>query len=286
MRYIEDMGLRLVNDFIFLYVFGRDEGNALLLDLVNAVLQDADRRPVRSLELKNPARRRDGFWARDSILDILAVADDGSQFDIEMQVSRHPAFINRSLYYWAETYAGQLTSGQEYTTLRPVVCINLIDFVLFPDSNENHHRFIITDARNPEYVLAEDLQIHFVELIKASPRNSYMSKWVTLLENIGMEGFDMSNVVFSGSKIFPEVYRLYERCTQDEQLRLQALARERFQRDRISDLAGARRDGKAEGKTEVARRMLERGMTLDAIADITGLPLEELQILVGEHPAG
>jgi hypothetical protein len=42
MEYIDDMVLRLVNDFVFLYVFGREETKDILTDLVNAVLVDAD----------------------------------------------------------------------------------------------------------------------------------------------------------------------------------------------------------------------------------------------------
>jgi hypothetical protein len=37
MQYIERMGLRFTNDFIFRYVLGREEAKPLLLDLVNAV---------------------------------------------------------------------------------------------------------------------------------------------------------------------------------------------------------------------------------------------------------
>jgi hypothetical protein len=41
MQYIGDMGLRLVNEYVFLYVFGREETKDILKDLVNAVLVDA-----------------------------------------------------------------------------------------------------------------------------------------------------------------------------------------------------------------------------------------------------
>jgi len=51
MQYIERMGLRFTNDFIFRYVLGREEAKPLLLDLVNAVLEDAGCLPIISLDL-------------------------------------------------------------------------------------------------------------------------------------------------------------------------------------------------------------------------------------------
>ena len=41
MHYSEFMALRFTNDFVFRYVFGREESKPMLLDLVNAVLTDA-----------------------------------------------------------------------------------------------------------------------------------------------------------------------------------------------------------------------------------------------------
>ncbi|MBN2526144.1 MAG: PD-(D/E)XK nuclease family transposase [Deltaproteobacteria bacterium] len=41
-------------------------------------------------------------------------------------------FTNRSLYYWAKTYISQMGTGDGYHRLNPVICINVLDFVLFP----------------------------------------------------------------------------------------------------------------------------------------------------------
>ena len=48
--------------------------------------------------------------------------------------------------------------------------------------------------------------------------------------------------------------------------------------------AQGKTEGRTEGRTEVARRMLERGMTLDVIADITGLPENEISAAAKEKP--
>jgi predicted transposase/invertase (TIGR01784 family) len=253
------MGLRLVNDFIFLYVFGREETKNLLLDLVNAVLIDADCPTIQSLELKNPVNLRDSFRGKETVLDLRAVADDNRQFDVEMQVTRHPAFVNRSLYYWSQLYSGELERGQSYVVLRPAVCINLLDFVLFPDTQANHHRFMVSDVKNHERILTEDLQIHYVELTKASARDTKLNQWVELLENAGKEGADM-DVVLSRSYLLQRAYEEFERCTQDDYIRELALSRERFQRDLATDLDYAQRDGLAKGLEQGLEQGIEQGI--------------------------
>jgi predicted transposase/invertase (TIGR01784 family) len=282
------MSLGLTNDYIFRYVFGRPESVPMLLDLVNAVLTDSGSSPVVSLELQNPINTRDTYWAKETVLDIKATAEDKQQFDVEMQVSEDPNFANRSLYYWSQAYARQLERGNKYEELKPVICINLLDFVLFDDTPESHHHFVITDASNHERQLTDDLHIHFVELCKDMHKETPLKWWAELFEKSDVEGADMK-VLLSRGATFAKAYEDLEYCKQDKKMREEAMAREKFLMDQRSRLSSAMKkglaEGKAEGKAEVARRMMERGMTLDAIADITGLSLEELQAFVGEHPA-
>jgi predicted transposase/invertase (TIGR01784 family) len=285
--YTKTMSLGLTNDYIFRYVFGRKESTPMLLDLVNAVLTDAGSRPVLSLELQNPVNPRDASWAKETVLDILAIDEDKRQFDIEMQVSANPYYANRSLYYWSQAYSRQLGKGHEYEELRPVVCINLLDFVLFDDTPENHHHYVITDARDPERQLTDDLHIHFVELCKDMHREVPLKWWAELFENAGVEGADMKKIL-SKDMLFAKAYEDLEYCKQNREMRNLALSRHMFQLDMNSKLGYALRKGLAEGraegeikgKAEVVRHMLERGMGLDAIALATGMEVKELESLV------
>jgi predicted transposase/invertase (TIGR01784 family) len=293
MQYIESMGLRFTNDFVFRYVLGREEAKSLLMDLVNAVLEDAGCTPIISLDLRNPVNPRDASWAKETVLDIKAVGQDRQLFDIEMQVSGDRHFVNRSLYYWAQLYSRQLEKGHEYDELRPVICINLLDFDLFEGTAENHHRFIITEAGTPELVMTEDLQIHFVELTKPAVRETHLKLWTQLIGNAGKDGEDMK-VLLSKDRVLSQTYAEFERCTQDEEVRELALARERFQLDQRSSLKTARQDGFEEGKKkgleegkkegkkegleegkkesmrEVARLLQAKGLAPELIQSITG----------------
>jgi len=290
MNYTDDMALHMTNDFVFHYVFGRPESVPLLLKLVNAVLVDAGSPPVVSLELRNPVSPRDARWAKETVLDVKAIDEKRRQIDIEVQVVGNRYFVNRSLYYWARLYSDQLEKGNQYRMIRPVVCINLLNFVLFPDTPEYHHHFIITDAKDPQRQLTEDLQLHFVELEKRSAEDVPLTWWAELIENAGIEGVDMQ-VLLSKDMALSKAYEDYERCTQDREMRELALSRERFERDHRTDLAIALEDGleaglakgleegKVEGKAEIVHGMLARGMDMATIAELTGLGVEYLDML-------
>jgi hypothetical protein len=78
--YSQDVELRLINDYIFKYMFGREETKDVLLDLVNAILEDSGWPRVRSLTLGNPTQGRSGSFLKETVLDIPHVLRPGSSF--------------------------------------------------------------------------------------------------------------------------------------------------------------------------------------------------------------
>jgi predicted transposase/invertase (TIGR01784 family) len=63
---------------------------------------------------------------------------------------------------------------------------------------------------------------------------------------------------------------------QDE-IRAVIEAHEKAKRDAISRISFAERKGRAEGRAEVARRMLSLGLELEVISQATGLSVSELE---------
>ena len=80
----------------------------------------------------------------------------------------------------------------------------------------------------------------------------------------------------------PEVlaaYDEYKRFTADPVMREKIKARERFEIDRRLDRAGALAEGKTEKAVDVARNMKKKGYPIIDIAEMTGLPLSEIERL-------
>jgi len=84
----------------------------------------------------------------------------------------------------------------------------------------------------------------------------------------------------------PEVLQAdaeYRRFCADPVMRERVRARERFLNDERLKLAGAKREGRAEGKAEKAREtavaMKRKGYPVADIAELTSLPLSEIEQL-------
>ena len=63
-----------------------------------------------------------------TILDIKAVDENGTWYDIEMQIAEQGFYDKRALYYWAKVYSDQIESGDDFDNLRKTIGINILDF--------------------------------------------------------------------------------------------------------------------------------------------------------------
>ncbi|MBR3002812.1 MAG: hypothetical protein IKF38_04560 [Clostridia bacterium] len=67
--------------------------------------------------------------------------------------------------------------------------------------------------------------------------------------------------------------------TGDAEVKRLAFLREKWEMDRISDINNVKREAKEETKKETAKKMLEKGIGINTIIEITGLTKEEIEKL-------
>jgi len=152
------------NDFLFKRIFGVEENEDLLVNFINAVLEDAGEPLIRSATVLNPEISQDALMDKRSVLDIRARSGLGQEIDIEVQIGRHDDIAVRTVYYWAKLFEQQLRQGSEYAVLRQCITINALDF-RYLDSKAYHTTFHIREDRSGAQ-LTDVLEIHFVELPK------------------------------------------------------------------------------------------------------------------------
>lgn len=70
------------------------------------------------------------------VLDLLAGDAKGHLYNLEIQVRQQPDWQARSVYYLAKTLADQLRNGDPYRMLKLVIGVHLLDFDLFPDTDQ------------------------------------------------------------------------------------------------------------------------------------------------------
>ncbi|MBW7900929.1 MAG: Rpn family recombination-promoting nuclease/putative transposase [Rhodocyclaceae bacterium] len=238
------------NDFVFKRIFA---GNpALLADLINAVR--APEPPVEVVEILNPTIEPGELGGKFIVLDILARDAGGSLYNIEMQIRRHAGWSARSIYYLARRLDGQLVSGDDYTKIKPVIGIHLLDFSLFDDLSQARWCFELRDRRQPGIVLDKALQLNVLELPKAdrllARDGGALADWVTWFEH-WQEDERMSRITHEP---IVQAQDKLSALSASEEERHRAFVRERALFDEATELKVARKEGQA----AVLLRQLER----------------------------
>jgi predicted transposase/invertase (TIGR01784 family) len=279
-------------DYAFKRLFGMEKNLPLLLHLLHAILQLPPNQRIVALELLNPFSDKEALDDKLAILDIKARDQQGRLFNVEMQMLAYGPFRQRSLYYWAKLYQGQLQEGMDYRAMRPTISVCLVNTPLFPEIPDYHLTFELRERRH-QVAFTDDLAVHILELSKftrsAAELASPLDVWLYFLKHA--ETLDTDKL--PAALDVPEVRRALGELamlTQSELERERYEARLKLQRDIYTSTAVARDEGLAEGlaKGEVKRvhfcqRLLQRALT--PTEQLLQLSLDELSRLAEQLEA-
>ena len=240
------------NDFVFKALFV--EKPALLLDLINAVRGHLP--AIEDIEILNPAIPPEALKGKAIVLDLLARDRSGRRFNVEMQVRRQPALPRRGVFYLSRVASGQLEAGEHYASLAPVIGIQLLDFVYFPErSGKACWRYVLRDDEFGEVLPDSPLELNLVELPKAdrlgendrgTGRATPLSAWATFFKH-AREPDIMSQIEHPPVR---EAMDTLRGISDDELTQLHALARKRALMDQAELVDEARAEGLAEGRAD------------------------------------
>ncbi len=302
----ERKGLNRLNDILMKYVFADNARKHITLSLINAVFALEGTPPLVDFTFRDREISPDNVEGKESQLDILGSSSDGTVVNVEVQVGRLNAMGKRSLYYWSRLY-NQLRRGRPYGDLPRTVCISLLAFNLFTDvelASDWHSCFAVMNKKRPKHLLAEDLEIHFLELPKwerllrrNTSEYSAIEKWLAYFSRSTtpeqMEELAMSEAIIrdalQAEHRFMQDPNLVTAYDQAEKARLDRIAREEYLLDqgRKQGLDEGRKagldEGRKEGHRDIALTLLGMNMPIDEIATITGLPKAEIMELKKEQ---
>ena len=208
-----------------------------------------------------------------------------------MQITNKHNLEKRILYYWSKIYSSEIKKGQDYNELKKVKAILIVDYDIEQFNNIMKYKtdWKIRETDNHNMILTEDLEIIIIELpktvytIKERVKEEYNKKlydWLKFLKNPeGLGEEEMKNVNIRKAK------EIYEEVEQDEHERYLAHLREKYIRDKASDINygynNGLKDGIEKGKKSgikmIAKRLLKENMEIPRIAIITGLSEEEIR---------
>jgi predicted transposase/invertase (TIGR01784 family) len=270
--------IRATADTFIHYLFATPGNEPVLMSFVNALLAYAEEPLVRETRVLNPFNPKTFLTEKRSVIDIKAVATNDRQFVIEFQTLRYDAFVKRLLFNWAKTYSGQLTEGEHYRLLLPVMVIAVTNYSLFDRLPDLCNLFYIAAKDEPTRALSNDFQLHTLELIeKKIDRIPSLPKplrnWTEFFWYSDKKTRDeMKTLLEESDPMVQLAYEKYDLFTQDTELRLMEETRQQYLHDRASELEYAERkgreegiekgreEGKAEGRAEGEAVGLEKGL--------------------------
>ena len=241
---------KVTMDCLFKFIFGNPKNIKILISLINSVLTDSGFPEIKSAKIENPFNIKEFIDSKESVIDIRAIDESGRTYNIEMQTQSEAHFKNRTLYYWAKLYSGQLLNTQDYEELNPVICINILDFNLFKKSKTPHICFLLKE-KDSNLVCTDHLSIHFIELSKVTNDGKYgnLYKWLRYLKFEGTEDKELTDFIESDDEI-KNAHDEYEKFLSKEHLQHLYLAREMYQHDEATRISSAEDRGEKKGLTK------------------------------------
>ena len=289
--------VKYINPFTdvgFKRIFGQELSKPLLLDFLNSLFE-GEKHIVNLtfLDKEQPALFEED---RSLIYDIYCETDEGEHIIVEMQNKSQPFFKNRSIYYISESIARQGERGSSWKYEIDSVC--LVAFLNFTpmDFKKQFRTDVVLAEKGSLEQFSDKLRMIFLQLPlfvkEADECESQVERWIYLLKNMET----LSRLPWAAqSAVFKKLESIADvgAMTRDERLKYDVALKK--YRDTISVFEGARlegheqgllegrAEGRAEGqrdeKVENARKMKAHGLSLELIAEITGLTTDEVSNL-------
>ena len=278
-------------DVVFHALF-REDNKELLGALTSDILRE-------EVKIKTTDKNRyvDIEEANDKlgVMDLRAELEDGAYCIIEIQLKQHKNEPERILYYWADAYSRQIKRGDRFGKLQKTISIAILDHELeeLRGMEEIGVKWQIRDEITGKRILTDRLELIIIELPKArrmyktNPSNT-ICQWMLFLDNpnkkeivqIMKENKDINKAIdeleqVSGNEKLRRIAELKEKYIRDEQASIEYAQDEGYKHG----IAEGETRGEAKGKTEIAKNLLKRKMSITDIAEVTGLNQEEIEKL-------
>ena len=270
-------------DFVFKNIFGSEKHPEILISFLNAILKPEI--PIVRVEIKGTDIAKNFVEDKYSRLDIKAITSNSEIINIEIQLKNEHNMIKRSLYYLSKMYEEQLSEGDDYTSLKRTVCINILNFKYL--KTESFHSVYRLKERETNEELTDVIEMHFIEVPKLpvdSDETDMLVAWVEFLKN--PESEKVRHLELNVKEVREAKDELIKMSNSEEQRAMYDMRTQIF-RDRISAFNKAKKEGREEGREEgikqgvyrVAASLKQAGVQLDIIQSTTGLSMEEIAAL-------
>ena len=272
----------ILNDYVFKQVFGKQENEKILISFLNAMLNGEYN--IKSVKVITPEMPRPTETTRTVLLDTQVQIDDGSYIDIEVQQGHRFDLLDRMLVYGARMLAEH---SQKATRFNSTKCIaiwllncNMPEFKMFSNNPIIGQFGFSSELDRSIFLPLEGLKVYPIELKKGTDIKNITTvkqTWINFLKN---------STDVSKPEEIEEIHDAYYRMMKiagSEEYRAYRNALDKEEQVRRGDLeialASAKQEGEHKKAIETARNFLKMGLSIEQVAQGTGLSVEEINEL-------
>ena len=285
MRKIEERYISLLTDFGFKRIFGTKPNKDLLINFLNSLFEGFQ--VIKDVKYLNSEHVGDVFAERKAIFDVYCENERGEKFIVEMQNAYQKYFKDRSLFYSTFPIREQAPKGAEWNfKLDHVYTVALLNFDLEEDAFDQediNHDVGLLDKKTYK-VFNDKLSFKYVEIAKFDKTEDELvtlyDKWLYVLKNLSRldkRPAALKEKIFSRLFEEAEIAKFTKAELHEYEDSLKAYRDIKNSLD--TALEQGFEKGRAEGVMSIAKKMLQSGMPIDTIVDMTGLPEEKIEEL-------
>lgn len=287
-------------DLTFKKIFAKHPD--LLISLLNSLLPLSDEEQIVEIKYLPTELVPELYGRKNTIVDVLCQDVSGRKFCVEMQMEWSNAFMQRVLFNASKLYVTQLQKNEDYSILKPVYSLNLVNEIFEKDMPDCIiHNYRIVHDRDTKKVI-EGLHFTFIELPKFTP-HTFMEKrmsvlWLRFLTEINSNTREVPADLLECPEISKALEELKVTSFTDTELRTydkfwdtvrteKTLLKDRYEEGMEEGEAKGLAKGLAQGEAkgsyqkaqEIAKKMLSKGLDDTTIMEMTGLSQEEIKLL-------
>ena len=278
----------LKNDIIFKAFFSRKGNEIFLIDFLEALLNIK----IKEIKIKEEVNIEQlAAEEKGGRLDLQAKLNDGVIVNIELQMRNYFNIEERTTLYSSKVISRETERGSSYNNINKVIMINILGYNLL-EFNEYISDTVIVLNKHRDYEMLKGIKWYFIELPKFRKQNPDLNKkinqWLVFLDDSDQEAVKMAE---RKNNTLKKARKEIDYLTGDDAVRRLADLREKWEMDYVTGIECAekkgiskgreegRKQGEKENKIKIAKKLLEMGMEITKISEVTGLSDEEIRKL-------
>lgn len=294
-------------DWGFKHIFGREASKDVLINFLNSLLEGE--RVITDVHYMNNEREPEQMEMRKIVYDIYCKTDTGEHIIVEMQNRWQEHFSDRALFYMSESIVKQAQKGNKWNfNLTAVYGIFFVNFTIDKKDTEHFCKDIALIDKRTGKVFSKKFRQIYIEIPRFRKEkadcDNFFEYWIYNLVNMK----ELNEISFKDKDaIFGRLEQIASQANLSKEERAQYEYEWKVYNDYFNTLESGEKKARAEGlekgmaeglekgmaeglekgmekgaeqkNLENARKMKEKGISFDVIADITGLSVEAIRLL-------